>query len=524
MDQYRTSVAGMGEAPCATPGSGASAVAGPRAAFTLLELMVVIALMVVVMGLAVGTFGTFQRDNRLQTAERLFTDLVRQARNTARTSSLPVILRITPTSDADGRITGGTISGITQTPLVSESFEDDLKWQNPRNVLAGTAGTAGAVQKCAIGRTGHGLRIETQLDPPTDLRWPSVNELRYAFSTDNPGRRLTDVRLRNQGFYLGIAIHMPNILATGIHHRPLVLVGTADEPAIDSAVAGLILRTQWRPMQHALPADPVQPAKDVLVNTYEVLGWVGDGHGQRSTISSVDDTIQQGPELHATASYTDFMANAGLNRYQLRAVDPFASVNTTLGPRAREPRFILRTNRWVDLGLLFDGRYLTLFIDHVAVNRREATVALPEEAGFNNIWYGAMRLPANLDKTYSHEAGPPYYLQDGILDDVRLLRLGSGQQAALPRGVRPWFAAADQHYELLFHPDGRCQQTLVSGNGASFAPVGSLILADVDDPNFLTNPHAAPGRQLTVSVDVTGRVTAQQPERPVYQAPAGVDP
>ncbi len=199
--------------------------------------------------------------------------------------------------------------------------------------------------------------------------------------------------------------------------------------------------------------------------------------------------------------------------YQLRPVDPFADVNPVLGPKARDPQYVLRTNRWVDVGLMYDGRYLTLFLDGVAVNRREATVTLPEEAGFNTIWYGAMRLPADLSPvTYSHEAiAQDYYLQDGILDDVHLTRLGGGQPINLPHGVRPWFATAGQRYELVIHPDGRCQQRLFTSDGSSAPVTGPLPIADVDDTAFLTDARGTPSRTLTINVDAAGHVHAQQP-------------
>ena len=68
-----------------------------RRGFSLVELLVVLAIIATMTGLVLSGLFTTRDTNRLLAAEQMLAGAIRQARHTARSSGSPVELRLTPT-------------------------------------------------------------------------------------------------------------------------------------------------------------------------------------------------------------------------------------------------------------------------------------------------------------------------------------------------------------------------------------------------------------------------------------------
>ena len=113
-----------------------------RQGFSLVELMVVIAIILAIMGIGFGAVMAAQRDTPLASAAVLTADFLRQARATSIALASPVEIRI---EEVDGRV---TISGITNRPVFDLHFGRDPVDGEPRGGSGGLPPLPGIAGYC----------------------------------------------------------------------------------------------------------------------------------------------------------------------------------------------------------------------------------------------------------------------------------------------------------------------------------------------------------------------------------------
>jgi hypothetical protein len=435
-------------------------------------------------------------------------------------------------------VISGEISGVSQVPLANETFEDDERFQNSGNVTFGGGGGGGGQTPFQVaGHSGHGLRIEAR---DRSITFPAdEQQLAIHFAKDDRSKRLVIRRGGSQGFYLAAAVRTPMVddpavfdSATGrISPRgeptylPVVVLGSDTTQDVSESVAGLMLRRHLRPMQIVDRWDAATKTAQkeqflaAPLATWEAIGWVlGDGEG--GMVSSINDLqymqaiggSQPGPTtglLHMTASWSNY---SRLYPTMTRS-DPLGAIfqgqqQQTWNDPALDVPCPIGDGRWVDLGLLFDGRQLVLFINGVPIARADAQVTLPLDDARNTLWVGTASLP-NLG-TDPSSGGTVYAAAPTVLDDVRLLRLGTDRPVPLPQGVRPCLVTTDTCYEIVLLPDGRASLYLTRRNarGTSTMRTTTMIMAETGEPEFATDPLAIPARHLAIQIDTRGILTS----------------
>ncbi len=525
-----------------------------RYAFTLVELLTVLVVLGIVSGITITGILTYQRGTRLQAAEQLITDFLRQARHTARSTGAPVILRISPVVDDNGKVVGGEIAGVSQILLASEAFEDDRTWQDPNQKQSQTSsGSAANAKPFAVpGRSGHGLRIVAD-EGGTRLSWPKKeDDLAIRFAEHDRSKRLVRKRGLTEGFYLAAALRTPPVDEPTVYdvqgragridpkyepgYVPVLLLGSDSAQSLEDSVAGLMLRRHQRPLQVVDRADPTtgMMSGQLLAQplaTWEAIGWV-KGDDESAMVSSIDDgNYHMRSELHHHTKWSDYTATyPSISRNDpLRSY--FQSQNkggTLRSDTAMDIPAPIGDGRWVELGLLFDGHELMMFLDGVPVSRAPAAATLPFDATRNTLWIGTATLPS-----LGADAGSGktiYAAAPAIIDDVRLYRLGTDRPTPLPKGVRPCLPGAkvtvpgrhqdqpDLWYEITVIPDGRVMVNQRTRFGAE--PVATvnqddgrgqgqlrIVLAETSQPEFMDDDWAVPRKRVELTVAVNGRVT-----------------
>lgn len=400
-----------------------------RHAFTLLELLVVLGIMLLVAALSMGAFFRTQTTSKLVATERQVAGMIRQAVHQARTSGFPVTLVFS----ADER----TVTGINQSQLITAGFDGTLPFTVAgRTVAAEQVDTNWLVP----GQTGDALTIIGNLDPAaggtalTPLVPLLEKRLRLA------GRNAS----RCDGFALQVAVNLPDF-ANPVYRAlnppclPLALLSAdldgsahAGLSTSDDAPAGMFLWRRDVPLFDSLnepvPTDPASNPLNPAVPLWELIGWVRHAGGV-VFVSSLDQSLSTAPDT-------------GL---------------------ARIRRLGLPCGGWHDLTLMWDGARLELLCDGIAIASQAAQGSrLHSASGPASslaVWLGGMHVTGDLanhlktalDYPPSNPAPAPPLKPEMVLpadpgfpllDNLRVAALGEGQAGQLPRGIGPATTAA----------------------------------------------------------------------------------
>lgn len=424
-----------------------------RHAFTLLELLVVLGIMLLVAALSMGAFFRTQTSSKLVATERLVAGMIRQAVHQSRTSGFPVTLVFS----ADER----TVTGINQSQLTTAGFDGALPF-----AVAGRPITAeqSDAKWLVPGQTGDALTIIGNLDPAAGgtalAPLAPLLEKRLRLASRNTSRC--------DGFAIQIAVNLPDF-ANPVYRAlnppclPLTLLSTdlngsahAGLSTSDDAPAGLFL---WRRDVHLFDSATETVPKDLggnpqnpTVPVWELIGWVRHESGT-VYVSSLD---------HSLSAPTD----TGL---------------------ARLRRLGLPCGGWHDLALAWDGARLELLCDgipiasQVAAGRRLSTGTGP--ATTLAVWLGGMHvtgdLATHLQNALGYPTVPPLKPEMvlpadpgfPLIDNLRIAALGEGQAGQLPRGIGPATNVA-----VSVTPQGRVLVNGATGQVLSF--VGDFEQAD----------------------------------------------
>lgn len=395
-----------------------------RRAFTLVELLVVIGILVVIAGLSYGAILASGRARGVAAVESFIANLVRQARHTAMTSGAPVEVRIEQ-DPVSGR---WQVRGITQLIVASETFEFTVD-ENGKTVQR-------SVDNDDVlptpGLAGYGWD-PTHLFAPDGTDYGSKNKerRRYIIPVD---RRRPFIRSADDGFYIScwfrppplqnrhhtgerITLPLPTALrdedpeyrGSRIGYIPLVLVGTADP---NRASIGLIL--ELRTIIHQRGPNKSTEGRDHTVRSFSwtPAAWVGDPRNKL-----VAGQIQRG------------------------------RANTDIEQIKRNP---IKPHDWNQIGLLYDGKDFKIFVNNeewasstsegFPSGRPYLDQSLVDELHSGELFHILYDAPDG-----SPEPGP------GIIDDVRILRLGSDRPMPLPRQVAPALGDGEAYQIIADH-------------------------------------------------------------------------
>lgn len=400
-----------------------------RAAFTLVELLVVIGIAVLLMALSVASVVRGPALTRIAAAEQLVADAIRQARHAARTGGQPLVLLLDPEREALSGLARSVLwTGEEHWPPAHDSLWPGLSGQGLLLPDA-YAGDAEAVLTAIM--DGSGLlegprRLARGLPPERQQELPRL--------------------------LLSVAVRPPPP-ERGPELLPLVAVGFEPEPAespdafgrLDDSILGLAL------VRSDVTAGSLGGGRPRTVTpAWEALGWLVDGSGAMLEISSLDD------------------ASGGPQGQRVVLVRGDATAATIMGD-AHAGAF--GGGQWLELALLVEPGQLLLYRDGREIARREATAPgadgkpIPvtslrsDPARAERIVVGLLRHPAWPPERTRAPAGSTW-----LIDSVRLERLGGAPLATLPDGVR-----VAEAVRIRCHPDGRVEASgpirLVSATG-----------------------------------------------------------
>jgi type II secretory pathway pseudopilin PulG len=406
-------------------------VAPHRGAFSLLELLVVLGILMVFLGLTLGAVMRTPRVNAAVATAHMVSDLVRQGGHAARTSGTPVVIEIYHDSQ--------DILGISQVPIQRMRF-DDLQGTS----TASDALTAAASDPC--GFTGRGLRIADLGNGGTAM---------VVAAPTSPNLKLTRASTNGhvEGFYLACAVRppVPRHLGGGLYPQNLLLVAV-NGPDDQTSTCGLELKTSEYAVQPTPPANPAltnpPPLPDpVAYLTYNLCGWVATDQGPPTTVQTQ---------------------------------------NVTNDPNGTDVAGPLAGGDWVQVGLLYDGTNLELFIDGrqaTPVVSASGNLVAGSTPGETTVGAFTARAATDTDpltsQLYSDEiAVVPgsddgtinpkcrWRVSTGTVDEVRIDRLGVDRAARLPNAV-----SANADFRITCQPDGRVD-TNAGGGQLTFTTPG----------------------------------------------------
>ena len=398
-----------------------------RSAFSLFELLVVIGIILTFLGLTLGAVMKTPRVNAAVGTQQLVADVLRQATHTARSTGTPVVIEIYHDSS--------DILGISQVPIGRESFENLAPGSTASDALSPASSDP-------AGFTGRGLRIPdcsaSATGVPVTLTGvnPHQQDL-YRLSTNG----------HIEGFYLSCAVRppVPQRIGGGLYPNNILLfeVNSTDisSSGTPAATAGIQLLTRTYTVQP--PPSPPSPDTNAANHlpdppatveqlTYDLQGWVNTDLG-------------------------------------------LATVDTQTAADNNDPAGPLAGGMWMQVGLLFDGTNLELFVDNRLCNGGQILATTPNHLidgpQDNQIAVGAYNAspatdtdPATTQPVKdeiavvegsddgSQQPWAKWRVTTGTIDEMRLDRLGVERAGRLPSGV-----AAGGNYRITMLPDGQVE-------------------------------------------------------------------
>ena len=381
----------------------------PRRAFSLIELLVVLGLLVVISTIGVAAFSGTRKVSRLVGTEQLISGMIRQARMTARATGQAVMLYVDP----DTR----SISGVSRLAM----------WQSDCETTSEpfTGALTTSDFQTPFGRSGAGFANHGVATVPKVPLFDGTAVGRNRQLTRRP-------TAPTEGFQLGavvkaLQVYDPDkgLAAVGPGFLPLLVIGDADANT-DKAFAGLVLRRAEQTMYTGTESPPQSaptPVSGLPITfdpnpkrmVWEVVGWVLPKDGTPQLISSLSNAVK--PDLSAILP------------------DDAQRLDPTIG------------GIWMEISLVYTGNSLELHRDGrlIAVKALTGAERLAGYGQPHNLFIGTADIASALGGS-----GPITTDAKTVFDDIQLVRLGVDQPQVFPGGVVPKAA-----YRILIHPDGR---------------------------------------------------------------------
>ena len=241
-----------------------------RRGFTLIELLLVIGIIMIFLGLSIGAVMRAPRVNAIVGTEQMISDVIRQARHTARSSGAPVMIEI---AQGDRQV-----MGVSQLPIWMQGFEviGSPTPANPDLIPLNFSTDSPSVQ--GLGLTGKGLVTDTSGATAQALAPIALTRQNMLVRATTNGR--------TEGFYISCSMRpgAPGDI------DPLIQIGNVHE---DFCTCGLRLqrvhRTVQDPQNHLTGGTNTGPA---TYDCWKIVGWVHSG-GVQHLVDSVDDSLSK---------------------------------------------------------------------------------------------------------------------------------------------------------------------------------------------------------------------------------------
>jgi prepilin-type N-terminal cleavage/methylation domain-containing protein len=443
------------------PSPAASHRTAAQRGFSLVELLVVLGIIAAMAGMVLGGLFRSRDGNRLLAAEQVLADAIRQCRHTARSTGAPVELRLTPVVSGN-EVVGAKLGGTSRTVLWSETFDrtrdsNDDGAIDDRDLGSLTLPEPGQpANGVVLGRSGNGRLVSAQ----------------HAIPPQTLPRGATIVRSgRSDGFYLSCSVQAPPITGINLSEIPLVIIG--GDGSVEDSQCGIGLIAKQSIIQNSNPK--------IMITYWDLTGWVFDDAGHEVALNVSTDPITSRLARETWA-------------------DDKPEVSTPISG-----------GRWVDVGLLYDGRRMVLYIDGIRVAERRNDVPARLRADGDVVHVGT-RLILGSPATIEYASAP--------IDDIRLFRLGTSDVADLPGNVVLVTEAGKSPtqnlgWRILCQPDGRVEvsrdddsnttpvndRVTTVTTGRRTGDTATIVLAQLRAPGTLQNA------ELTVTLD--GRVNSR---------------
>ncbi len=422
-----------------------------RSAFTMVELLVVLGILVVLSTIGVGAFLTTSKVNRLTATENLLAGLIRQARYTARTTGQAVMIYANTTNH--------TIAGVTRLAVWQTQFEagqDVFVTATPSPLIAdGLTGSGVACRQAGTSLSGP------ILTPSIDIYDSSVG--RSALSgAGNPNRKLSrHAGKPTDGFALTAALRTPPTTIAAF--APLVMLTSAADANTDTAATGLLLREASLDLYDTNPPTfhpptALSPTPSLITSCWEIIGWITPVGGPPISISSLENS-------------------------------PRGNDNDT--KRGRLGIDTGSNEEWHEYGLIYTNDASTGTLELQRDGEMIAYKIIPN----NQILIddGTNRLTAHfghaiIGSAFSGTGVPVTIDPIAAIDDVSLFRIGVDKATRLPAGVE--FDGSNTAPSLLIQPNGSIGKTgQMSGAQANLTWIVRGVFAEQEDKAELTiNP------------------------------------
>lgn len=424
-------------------------------AFTLIEILVVIGIVLLLMGLVIGSVVSTPKLNRMLSAEQVVGDCIRQARHTARSSGQPVVLKL--------RKDTRTISGLLR-QVLWHGMEDWPKLDNGSGTLVNAPGRTGAglwlPMAYSVGGV-DGAALDTAANGRLLLPGITGQPLSGA---QRLWRGIAAPQSRS-GLLLSAWVRPPMAGESGVPELvPVVLVGKNEAPSASgfadhqSSLMGIAL-------VQSDTGGGIGATRTTVAKSWEVIGWFG---------APSDPTCVEVSSTATSDVIKDMQQTSG-HRDTVLIIDSSNSAAVVKGAAESGP---LTGGRWTELSLLVDGPRIVLYRDGRRIAEKSGVdgVTLAEPA-VERVYVGCIDLGSGLK-----------IAQGTDIDDVRLERLGDALAGNLPAGVK---VAADRR--ITCHPDGRVEVDAADSSAISTAPI------------TLTSDS---GESATLTVTTAGTVTS----------------
>lgn len=401
-------------------------------AMTLVELLVVISVIGFLMAIVFGALFTSPGITRARATETLVADLIRQARQTAISTGAPVELRIEPDQER------WVVKGVNHVPVFAETFEG----MEPRRLtglypgLSGQAWLLGWPNLTPAGDASRHGRISA------DMTIPKSQGL---------------MRKRGDGFYLSCQFRPPLVTACAgvdlgnqVAGLPLIILtedagagggGPGGGTSAADAFAALTLVRKTRKIQE-------EQGFSSEMHWWSVTAWVK---------GVCFEDVRDGSNLHPSTGTPP----------QKDVLDPWVGES------------------WAQVGLLYSSAGVFLYRDGVATSVKQMDPTDPEAP---KPPMPVLDPPTSSMKVIIGESVGA--LGAGVIDDVRIYRLGADRPVPLPSGVRP---EKRQPMAWLMQPDGTVNPT-------------NRYIFETDDPSTPT---------IIITIDNSGRVTSRLTNEPI---------
>ncbi len=357
-----------------------------RSAFTILEMLIVLSIMITFMAIGAGAWVNSAERNESVAVQDLVASLIHQARNRSISQGLPIVLHFDDQNNV--------VTGIDQLYLWNESFDWDIS--NFASYLDPASDSIPLPTEMSFGRTGYAWKF------PWGAPGSGNQVFLKAFNTTPISQIVGSETYQplfkdpKDGFILRCSVKAPDVRTAQTSQIPLLLIsekGTTDDVA--DAIAGLEL---WK-VSEFIDDNSVEHK---IGQAWAIVGWLKE-RPTYPDLSGGDSKAIWADFEDGNNFVRDWSADGQLNPYT--------------------------GNTWIDVAFAYDVATLILFRDGQQVDLNANAVS-------NVSFTPTLNQEIDIYVGRQTEASQQY-VTEAEIDNAALLNIGVGQQHTLPGSLKP---------------------------------------------------------------------------------------